>query len=245
MANTSKIVEKVRDLLALSKSSNEHEAAAAAAAAERLISKYQLDEAEINASPESEEQRPDEFPEPIYVSSRRTAWRSNLACALARHYDCAVYIQTGYSGDTKRNRTSRYKLVGRSEDCQLAIFMFNWISAEVDKLAGWNAKGRGYEFSQSYCEGVVHGVLLKMREERETAKQAATSAALVVLDNRAKEADVALAKLHAKLNPSAALGSGRKDAEAYFSGVRDGRAMHLGAGLPSGGAAAKGQLSEG
>lgn len=230
------IIERIQKLLALSKSDNPNEAANAAALADKLINKHQISNAELQAT--SHEQVPvDRYKDPIYSSARRTAWKAHLASALARHYDCAVYISFGHEG---RNKTSNYTLVGREEDCAIACFMFGWVSNEIERLAKKNAAGLGHNYSQTYCEGAGVGVLEKLRTEKESLRTEAQAegkgAAIVLLDKKAMEARQKMQQLVPNLGRSAGLGgASNKNGMAFNSGREAGRNMNIGKGL--GGAA--------
>jgi hypothetical protein len=251
------IIERVQKLLALSKSDNPNEAAAAAALADKLIQKHQLTEAELQAASPNNANKPeppDQYPYPIYTSLRRVAWKAHLASDIARHYDCAVIISFAYkgekaSGDSYRaaNKESQYRIIGRKEDCELAVYMFDWIATEIERLAKKHASGRGYAFSQTYCEGAENGVMAKLRSEKEAFRAAAAAegkgAAIVILDNKAVEARNKLAQLYPRLRTSAGLGGVRsKDAGAYSSGYSAGKSMNISRGIGGGGSSSGGLL---
>ena len=87
-----KVYDKVRKLLALSTSPNEHEAALAAERARELLDKYQISLAEVDSA---------EFTEIIegegiktgYSSPRQ--WLHTLAMSTAKAFDCKVYRMGG------------------------------------------------------------------------------------------------------------------------------------------------------
>lgn len=227
------IIERIQKLLSLSKNNaNPNEAANAAALADKLINRHQLSMAEIQAT--SHEQIPvGKHNTPIYSSCRRTAWKAHLASSLARHYDCALYISYGYEG---KNKTSNYTLVGRNEDCEIAIFMFNWITNEIERLAKKNASGLGHNYSQTYCEGAGVGIIEKLRSEKENLRTEARAegkgSALVLLDNKAIEAARKLDQLCPNLRRTAELsGASNKNAMAFSSGREAGKSMNIGKGL--------------
>ncbi len=86
-----RIIEKIRKLLALAKSDNEHEAANAAAKAQELLSQYNLSMSDIPAGDDGK----------VHADTTRARTRQRLekwARALAHHtaknFDCAWYHQT-------------------------------------------------------------------------------------------------------------------------------------------------------
>jgi hypothetical protein len=96
MANE-KIIERIRKLLELSHSDNEHEAAQAAARAAQMMSENAVTEAMLQVvNPD------DEVPvvperivegEPTYDAERRIAWRDRIATAVAHSFDCVAEVE--------------------------------------------------------------------------------------------------------------------------------------------------------
>jgi hypothetical protein len=227
MSNMSPIIEKVRKLLALSKSCNANEAAAAAAAANKLIDQYRLEECEL----EDTEAHEDIFEEedPLYESGRLTQWKSYLACNLARHYGCAIYNHKGF-------RKNLYKLAGRKSDIEVVRYMFSWLCLEIERLSDEGSRGKGFDrsagkiFSNSFCTGAVAGINLQLKASRQEVVQNASSVAIVKLNQRHDEALAFLNKSH-KLKFENNSNKSYLDKGAYESGKAKGENLHLGAAL--------------
>lgn len=135
---TTAIIEKVQKLLALSKSSNANEAAAAANAANKLIDTYRLSEADLECMADAGEPI-EEDSEYIYESGKVTPWKTALVSHLVKHYGCVHWNDTSYA--TGR-QVSRYRLVGRRSDIGITKYMFAYLSAECQRLAAIEAKGK-------------------------------------------------------------------------------------------------------
>lgn len=228
MSNISSVIDKVKKLLALSKSSNANEAAAAAATANRLIDQYRLEESEIELSNSVQE---DIFvdTESLYETGRLTQWKSTLASILAHHYGCAIYNHKGY-------RKNAFKLVGRKSDITVVRYMFAWLCLEIDRLSNEASKGRdftrstGKVFSNSFCSGAVAGIKTQLNASREEITKTANSVALVKLNQRLDEANDFMRK-GIKLKKSASFSKSYLDRDAYEAGKNRGSSIHLGAGL--------------
>ena len=82
------IIEKIQHLRKLSKSENINEATAAAMAADRLISKFRISEAEINAHANETPEKSADF---LYESARAIGWKYKLAKKLSAHYGCYMF----------------------------------------------------------------------------------------------------------------------------------------------------------
>jgi hypothetical protein len=238
------IIDKIRKLRELSKSDNVNEAAAAARAADKLISEHRLTEAELNIADPGSAEKPIEDTGVLYESARVIRWKANLAMLLADNYSCSVWndwkrsrtvdLNTGYVA--YGNQVSRYRLVGRKSDIEIVNYMFAWLSVEIDRLAKKNASGRGMVYSQSYCMGAVSGIKEQLRLQKEAtraqAQASGQSTALVKLDERAKEAEIALHTMHTNLKSKKSNYQGGFNDGAYGAGKEAGRNIHLGKALP-------------
>lgn len=131
-----KIADRIRKLLELSHSDNEHEAATAAARAAQLMSDHSITEAmiEVVAADETAPHVPERIIESGLdeKSKERIAWRDRIVSALATSLDCERFY-------TKGNLIA----FGRESNVQTWKYTATYLIAEVDRLANeaWLREG--------------------------------------------------------------------------------------------------------
>jgi hypothetical protein len=170
-----RIIERVRKLLALSNSSNEHEAALAAAHAQRLLAEHNLamSELEVQAEGASEVD--------LQVAKTVQKWLSSLFATVANAFDCFPIVTTTES-------CSRLRFIGVGDDPGVAACTLQYLMKELRRLASGyihslelqegtlSATGR-QRVRTSYLLGAVHGVREAMTAQK--AQTPTTSRALV------------------------------------------------------------------
>lgn len=184
----SDIIAKVRKLLELSKSTNEHEAAAAAAKAAALMSANAITQAMVEVlSVDAPRKR-----EPIVEisnpadPSRRVAWRERIACAVAESLGCEQFFWG-----------QKLVVLGRESATQTWLYTCQHLHAEVQRLAreAWTMDGvelaaagqRPTAWKNAFMLGAadtIAEVLRKQGEDRGTG-QKVQAFQLASPDNRA------------------------------------------------------------
>ncbi len=190
-----KIADKIRRLLALSESSNEHEAALAASKAQELILKYAVSQEAIRASGgKSEDEGPIE-PEAFGdYRGRIPDWHTSLMTAMEASFMVDTYYTAG----------RRLWVVGRPTARAAFIQTHNFLVAQIDQLmdAAWKKvkppplKGNGgvgdyygrYEraeragearrWKRSFALGAVTTVRQRLALDRKALNEKAERAAL-------------------------------------------------------------------
>lgn len=124
-----KIIERIKKLMALSTSNNEHEAAQAAARAADLLAKHQLTEACLDEHGDA--------PGPIEQfdldsGMKRVHWKGILASGVCKAFGCAMYYRTNRSAG---QRQVALVMVGRQADVDTVRYMYMYLVCEVDRLA--------------------------------------------------------------------------------------------------------------
>lgn len=241
----SEVIAKVQKLRQLSKSNNANEAAAAAAAADAIISKFQLSEADLEVKGERFAEPIEIIKDYLYESGRTMLWTHTLAQTLCKHYGCVYYVAdvfdpTKVHAKNPNARRASYKaftVVGRQSDFQIVKYMFTWLYEEIVRLMKLNAYGQGMNYAQNYALGVVEGIKQQLKAEHQKLEQesvkANTSQAMVLMNNRALEADKFMrANMKLKAGSSSSL---RNDSTAFSQGVNAGKNIHLNKGLNSSG----------
>lgn len=131
--DASSAVDKVRKLLALANSKNEHEAANAAARAAQIMERYRLSAAMLAQA----EQREDEA-EPFSTNSdiraarahiRMPTWYWQLAWSIAGANRCKPWTH-----DHPMTGKRRVTFLGRPSHARAAAYMLDAIANEVDRL---------------------------------------------------------------------------------------------------------------
>lgn len=169
------IIEKIKKLLALANSSNEHEAALAASHAQRLLSEHNLAMADIEAS-----HRPDKADKvETAVSKTLPKWMRHLSAGVSNAFDCQAIHNPA---------TGKMTFIGVGADVQIAAYTFTYLDRTVRKLCGTYMKGhvsgtianRHRELIRhSYYLGAVSTIANLLREQK--VQTPVTTGALVLV----------------------------------------------------------------
>jgi hypothetical protein len=210
------VIEKIKKLLRLAKSSNEHEAALAAARAQELLAKYNLDEELL-----TEKELPREAGVADTATVKKPArWVYLLASSVAGAFDC----QYAHSA------SGHMLFFGVELDHEVAAFTFGYLYRAINRLAAQfmkksqnrrlTVKG-GKKVRLSYCLGASHVVSKKLREQKE--RTPVTTAALVPVKEALIKAKCDQYGVHTTEQSREDLST-----RAYWSGVRDGASIDHG-----------------
>jgi hypothetical protein len=156
------IIEKIKKLLALANSSNEHEAALAAGHAQRLLSEHNLAMADIEAA-----HRPDKADKvETSVSKSLPKWLRHLSAGVSTAFDCQAIHHPA---------TGKMTFIGVGADVQIAVYTFTYLDRTVRKLCSNYMKqhvsstiaNRHRELMrQSYYLGAVSTISARLREQK-------------------------------------------------------------------------------
>jgi hypothetical protein len=227
-----KIIDKVRKLMALSHSPNEHEAALAATRARELLDKYDLSltEVEINEE-EIIEHRVDTG------THQPPLWMGRLAVCVSSAFNCKVFRVYGIM-----------VFCGTKADTQVADFTYSFLFRTVKRLSKehkaslersgvWatNYKGRhgNRRYMQSYALGVVNAIDQKLmafvqskeRMQKFEDYKKATGKDLMVIKNNAVD------RYFSKLRLGKARSHASMDYSGFSAGQRDGRNVEIRHGI--------------
>ena len=165
--NDKTILEKIRKLLALSKSDNEYEAATALAAALRLATKYGL---EMNQIEKEDTLEPVEH-EDLFIRNQIGRWEILLFSGLADLFACEILtsrtLLAGYSWPQ-----TRVIIVGRKTDRLLVAHLCTYLRSAIKKMYATKKvflearflRNSAYKIREDYCYGAVLAVLEKAEE---------------------------------------------------------------------------------
>jgi len=157
------VIDKIKKLLALADSCNEHEAALAAAHAQRLLASHNLAMADIIAAV-----RPDKADRvETNVARSLPKWIRHLSAGVSSAFDCqAIHHPTA----------GKMTFIGVGADVQVAAYTFTYLERTVRKLctgylkqqAGTAIVGRQRELiRQSYYLGAVSTISRQLRDQKE------------------------------------------------------------------------------
>ena len=206
------IIEKIKKLLALANSSNEHEAALAAGHAQRLLSEHNLAMADIEAS-----HKPDKA-DKVETTAAKTLpkWLRHLSSGVSAAFDCQAVHHPS---------TGKMTFIGVGADVQVAAYTFTYLDRILRKLCGNYMKGhaggttvnRHRELMrQSYYLGAVSTITTRLREQK--VQTPVTTGALVpVKEGLIRQAMSEIANLRTMHSRRSYINT-----EAYSRGQTDG-----------------------
>ncbi len=227
-----KLIEKIRKLMALSHSPNEHEAALAASRAREILDKYDLSLTEVEMNDEEIiEHRVDTG------TRNATAWMGRLAVSVSRAFNCRVFKIYGimvFCGTKADTQVSDYTY----------MFLFRTVKrlskehkASLERTGIWHARYKGRSgsrlYMQSYAMGLVNAIDQKLRDFVQSKERMqkledfrrATGKDLMVIKNQA--VDRHFTKLHLRKGRSHA----KMDYSGFTAGQRDGRNIQIHHGI--------------
>lgn len=183
------VIRRIQKLLAIAQDdrANIHEAAAAASQAERLMRKFQIDNADllvkqIKEDPEAMDTADCKANAVTNGTKAKTVppWANFLSVGVAKLHECGCRVVKFEDGSVG------IRFYGFKADAQVAKWTFDYLVATINRLANaykntadYAIYGRGV--LTDYRKGVVQGILVQIRDvlaEREVERraQAATSA---------------------------------------------------------------------
>ena len=163
--------EKIKKLLALSKSPNEHEAQSALAKAQQLMAEHKISMAEVE---DKESRKAHEHLAGVTYSARRDPWILRLSQVISKNYCCE-----SFSYREQGKQTYKLYFCGLNEDIEICIIAFKYatdcIRSEIKKR---KQKGKLFNYTNeliiSMCNGYAYGFIKGLDEMFEEQKRAAT-----------------------------------------------------------------------
>lgn len=163
MTDKTPIIEKIKKLLALAASSNEHEAALAASHAQRLLAAHNLAMADIGS------ERKPELADRVETSAAKNLpkWVRHLSGSVCAAFDCQAIHHAS---------TGKLTFLGVGADVQIAAYTFSFLERTIRRLCSQYMKsaaiastaGRQRELArQSYYLGAVSTVTERLREQKQ------------------------------------------------------------------------------
>jgi hypothetical protein len=226
------VIEKIKKLLALADSCNEHEAALAAAHAQRLLAAHNLAMADIEAV-----HKPDTADRiETAVARSLPKWVRHLSAAVSSAFDCQAIHHPALGKMT---------FIGVGADVQAAAYIFTYLERTVRKLCAIYMKrstgipipARQRELLRhSYYLGAVSTISRQLQEQKQLTP--VTPGALVPVKERL------IRKAMEEIGPIRTMHSRRSyiNATAYNQGKSDGEQVRIHKGVEQGKTAPSGLL---
>lgn len=216
-----RVMAKVKALLELGASDNEHEAKLAMQRAGEIMAKYEISVSQLTLK-EKEDVENQYIDLMAPDGSNRVTWEGSLAGVVAWKLDCAVII------------VGRKKLsfIGFSRDLELVDFYFRYLRRNIGVVI-WDMKTIKKQYS--YAMGFIAAIgerLDAMKREKEKVMNESGCTSLVLAKNTiVKDATK-------KLHPNVNAGTNKEyknDQSAFNSGYKDGKEIALGRPVSNGG----------
>lgn len=183
-AEKERLIAKIKKVLALGQSSNEHEAALASSMAQELLDRY-------NLTMSDDEIREYFFAEAGYFPR----WKVLLFTRLAKIYDLTPYRSMRWVSRSKKK--SVLGVIGYATDREIFEYTFDYLSRTVEKMYRkklkvekqknryWSRR-HSMALRSGYSVGVVVGICDKIELSRQTRMQEDSSMTALVLTRKDK-----------------------------------------------------------
>jgi hypothetical protein len=215
-----KVIDRIRKLMALANSSNEHEAAAAAARSAELMARHRLTEVDWQIS-EGVAQEVGDFE--LDRSRRRISWLAVLAAGVAAGFACRAYSSRW------RGQVS-LRIVGRPADVDAVRYMYAYLAKELRRLADeeWATSPRAgtttRQWKNAFRVAAAKEIAGRMREAQASVLANAPEGSTAIV----KAHDAALGEvwrnLRVRKGPAVRVSSG----DGMSAGRAAGQAVNLG-----------------
>jgi len=168
MASRAKIIEKVQKLLAFGNDfrGNEKEAAAFISNAQDLISRYQIEEAEL----QSASNIPLTFTHEYIETGKKSSilWKQKLIAVIADVNNCKCIIDNFPSESFERysHGFKKYLIGGTASNIEIVKILFELITNQVEYFTK-QMKCKGKTESNSYRLGMTTRITQRLRDSKE------------------------------------------------------------------------------
>lgn len=174
----SSVIERVRRLLALAQSDNEHEAAIAMEKAQKLIHEHRLSVHELEQSGQTPKE-PAEIPEtPSLSGARVPVWKRRLLTIIADANGCMLFSRGARWGE------KHFYVVGRTSDVEIVNYLFAYVMTQMVEMAAKECRGKGRSYKDQWFHAAIQGLKSRLAPPKEV-----TTTALAIIDERKNEAE--------------------------------------------------------
>lgn len=216
-----KIIDKIRKLMALAGSPNEHEALLAMEKAQALIAEHKIEMHRVmEAQGPSASNDPGAKIDSVVLTVTRGArrlvwWRWIVIDALCKSLNCKPTFHQG----------TGFKALGRLNDLVMLDELLTWISSQIERLAkesGFTGKDGQDSFKKGCARTVAERLTANLKKLETTHEQ---YGALMVIENALVEA--AFKERYPNLRTYNSGGGGISRGSAYHSGKAAGHKVSL------------------
>lgn len=159
--------DKIKKLLALAESPNEHEAKAALLKARQLMAEHKIAEAELK---DVEKQEVKDIRTDITCSKRRNPWIIPLSAVIGENYCCKAYRNHGYGRQTQNTG-----FIGLEDDVEICVAVFKYavdcILAEIGRIKKENQCYYS-SYVKKQCDSYGYGFAMGLETAFEEQKKA-------------------------------------------------------------------------
>ena len=160
---------KIKKLLALAESPNEHEAKAALLKARELMARYKLTEQEINNAGRKTVKN---IRTNVVYSKRKNPWTANLSAIIGENYCCKSYSEHVY-----RKQTQNIGFIGLADDAEICMAIFEYavdcVLSKIKNIRKENAEIESVyvrRLCDSYGYGFTAGIKKAFEKQEEENK---------------------------------------------------------------------------
>ncbi len=215
-----KMLEKVRKLLALATSANEHEAALAMNRVREIYSKYNLED-----RPKSR------FVHALIStgSKRMEIHEKKVAGILMGHF--FVQVVLGQSYDTRRGEWLKHlEIIGTRENVLMAEYVYHFLVGQTEILVDQAARELGRKMDRverkSYRLGILEGFSEKLSDAERPANTPTVIGQALIAFKKDRELDGYIAGVYPNLRTSRS-STNNFDSGSYFAGMEAGSKITL------------------
>lgn len=245
------VIDKVKALLEKTESQGctPEEAASAARIAQRLITQYKLNLAEVKEISGGIQRHP-----PLYCDKEIPYWRHDLAHWLCKLNGCVMYVANYSDG------THGLGVIGRKPDVRFVRFLFNHCCREIDRMLAEAEETKPKaphvraqaafiemakrEWANSFRHGAVNQIASRMREAKSDVLDSYyDKMAIVKLQDADHEVHQWLKK-NLTLKPTKQERNRGFNATGYTAGLQAGARISVGRQLSDKTAVDKSELSD-
>lgn len=210
--------EKIKKLLALSKSPNEHEAQSALAKAQQLMAEYKISMAEVQDVGKKEAIR--KYTDATY-SPRKDPWILVLANIIAKNYCCTTFSHL----DEEKPLTRHLSFIGLEEDMEICLIAFDYaldcIQSQIkSRTAIFKLEKLPQKKITMACNSYAYGFIDGLKENFEKQKKENGWGLIITTPPEVDQKLRSISTRHSELSSKQSKQVSAKD---FYEGRKDGR----------------------